>query len=134
MDPYLPVLESVPEVAHAKLIGKSRAVFAQTTNNLDALFFAEEAGSLGIVVDDKESNGSDDEGEETFEDKDPGPAVLAADAVHLGNAAGEQTAKGTGGSCSAEEDGHAETTFVATIPHLERMRGGCMRGKIRTVM
>lgn len=65
---------------------------------------------------------TEDKGDETLEDEDPGPAVESTNTVHLHDATGEETAKGTGGSGGREEDGHAETALVALIPHGDAVR------------
>lgn len=60
---------------------------------------------------------TDDKGQETLEDENPGPAVEVAKSVHLDDATGKETTKGAGGSGGGEEDGHAKATLPATVPH-----------------
>jgi len=62
---------------------------------------------------------TDNEGEKTLKDEQPAPATEATNAPHLSNTTGQQTTKSTGSSSGREEDGHAETALVTTVPHCD---------------
>lgn len=117
VDPDLPVLEGITEELPLELIRENGSVLFEAADDLLALSVAEELGSVGVVVHDEEGHDSEAESDETLEDEDPGPAVETTNTVHLHDAAGQETTKGTSSSGSGEEDGHAETALVALVPH-----------------
>ena len=52
----------------------------------------------------------------THEDENPSPTAVVANAIHLVDGEGEETAEGTGGGGGAEEDTGSESEFAALIP------------------
>lgn len=123
MHPNLPVLHGVPEEAHVEFVGEGAAVVYQTAGDLFALVFGEEGGRRGVVLHDEIRDDGHDEGDDTFEDEDPGPAAQTGNTVHFRNAAGEQAAERAGGRGGGEEDGHAETAFVTAVPAVGSISG-----------
>lgn len=84
-DPGLPVQKTLPDVLELQILaGRTELVILlQTANNDGALLLGQELGRVGEVLDNPERRSARDDGEEAFEDKDPRPAGLAADAVHV---------------------------------------------------
>jgi hypothetical protein len=63
-----------------------------------------------------EADDRNHDGEESFEDEDPGPARLSTDTVHVHDSSGQQATKGSGESCGTEEDGCSDTEFGSFVP------------------
>lgn len=59
---------------------------------------------------------TNNESDDPFENEDPSPSSLATNTGHLHEAASEQSTKGAGRCGGREEDGHAEATFMASVP------------------
>lgn len=99
-DPHLPVEPGLPKVLHGEFLvrGGGLLVEFEAANDAGAVIVGEELGFVGEIVDHPERGDADEDGEETFEDEDPGPARVAADAVHFFNGGGEEAAKGAGES------------------------------------
>ena len=63
-----------------------------------------------------EREDTEDDGSKAFKNKDPSPAWLSANALHLLDGSREQSAKGTSNSGCAEEDGSPDPEFGALVP------------------
>jgi len=68
---------------------------------------------------------TDDKSSETLKDKDPGPASLSSNAIHLRDTTSQETTESTSKSSSREEQSHPVTAFMTPIPHgdVERHTG-----------
>src|ERR1700685_95557 len=53
----------------------------------------------------------------TNQNENPPPAVISSNTLHMGNAPGEDTTKGTGQRCGTEEQSNAIMLLIAFIPH-----------------
>lgn len=65
-------------------------VLGQPGKEPGALFFGQELCGLGPVDDDELGGNSGDDGEQALEDEQPAPALVAAHAVHAGDAVREE--------------------------------------------
>jgi len=54
---------------------------------------------------------------QSLENENPGPPRLPTNTIHLSDTSSQETTKGTSKGSSGEEDCHAETAFVTSIPH-----------------
>lgn len=117
MAPNLPIGNSMFEVFCAILVGERAAVLFKTAGDFLLFGLSQELGGLRVVVHVEESNDGDDEGEKTLKDEDPRPAGETTEAFHLDDTTSEKTTESTSACCSREENGHAETTLVTTVPH-----------------
>ena len=117
VNPDLPVGEGSLEELHVELIREDGSILLKSADDFLLLTSREELGGIGVVVHDKESGDSSDKGHDTLNDEDPRPTSEAGNTVHLHDATGEETTESTSSSGSGEEDGHAETAFVSSIPH-----------------
>lgn len=113
----LPVRHGGVDVALVKVLGGAALLVGdEAALDTDALVGGQEAGALGPVEDHPPAEDAYEDGGKTLDDEDPGPAGFAADAVHLGDGCGEETAKGAGQSGGGEEDGGADTDFGSLVP------------------
>lgn len=110
VNPDLPVLESTPDILPPKLIRLrnlrmgtlllarrlSLTLILESENNKGALLLGQEFRSLGEIIEGVKGPAGDDDGDDALEDKDPTPAFEAADAIHLGDRKGQETAEGAG--------------------------------------
>lgn len=110
VDPDLPVLESTPNILPPKLIrlrnsrvstlllarSLSLTLILESKDDKGALLLGQELCGFGEIVEGEKGPAGDEDGDDALEDKDPTPAFEAADAVHLGDRKGEETAEGAG--------------------------------------
>ena len=68
------------------------------------------------IEDHPEGSNTDQDSCQPFQDENPGPAPLAANAVHLANSCSEETTKGARYSGSGKEDSSTNTEFAALVP------------------
>ena len=115
--PNFPIRNGMLEVFGTVLVGERAAVLFEAARNLLLFGLGQELGGLRVVVHVEEGNNGDDEGEKTFKNEDPRPAGEATDAFHLDDTTSKKATESTSAGCSREEDGHAETTLVTTVPH-----------------
>ena len=118
VQPSLPVCDTSPEVPHLKgfMLGAGLLVELQAADDALAVGRGEEGGVVGEVVDHPDGDDADEYGRDAFEDEDPGPAGLVADAVHLADGCCEEAAEGAGERGGGEKDGGSDTEFVAFVP------------------
>jgi len=69
----LPVLDSVEEVLGIELISEPTTVLLKTAGHLLFLLRSQELGGARVILHIEESDDSDDEGEDSFEDENPLP-------------------------------------------------------------
>jgi hypothetical protein len=63
-----------------------------------------------------ETGEAEDNGDNSFEDEDPGPTGTATEPVHLIDSGGEETTEGAGNGGGGEEDSGADTELRTFIP------------------
>ena len=116
--PRLPVDERGLHVARIDLsdAGACLAVGAEAAHGAELLVGVEEGGGVREVEDHPPAEDADEDGHQSFDDKDPAPPLVAGDAVHLRDGGGEETTEGSGESGSGEEESRAETEFLALVP------------------
>ena len=116
--PGLPVLDRGPEVRHLELLVlRARLLIPfQAADDAGPVDIGQEARLIREVVDHPEGSEADDDGQEAFEDEDPGPPSLAADTPHLPDRARQKPTEGARHGRGGEEDGHADTEFGTLVP------------------
>jgi len=116
--PGLPVLDGGPEVGHLELLvlGAGLLIGLEPTDDAGPVDVGQEGGLVREVVHHPEGGDPDEHGQEAFEDEDPGPAALAADAAHQADGGREQSAEGPGHGRGREEDGHADAELGSFVP------------------
>lgn len=122
-DNDLVVLEDASDVAEGDLAlnGRAALVRAQASRDKGLLIFAEPLHIFWEVGQPEEEEDTNDDSEEAFEDKDPAPAGIAADTAHLSDRCSKKTAECAGEGGAVEEEGVATLSFVATIPHADKV-------------
>ncbi|CCC11857.1 unnamed protein product [Sordaria macrospora k-hell] len=119
MDPDLPVLEGSLEVLDVELIGKGRTIELETVGDLLTLRRLEKLGGLRVVVHGEVGDDGNDESQDTLQDEEPAPSIVATNTLHLQDTTSQKTTESTGGGSSGEENGHAETALVTPVPHCD---------------
>lgn len=132
--PALPVLEGGGDVATVVLFsGVGLVVGSKTTTDTNAVLRGEEASGTRPVEDHPPAECTDEHGSDALlllsedakakgqcvsylNDENPGPAVLATNAIHQRDRCGKQTTERTGQCRSGEENGSAETKLGALVP------------------
>jgi len=117
-DVGIPVLQGGPDVGEFELLVARAALIVrgEAAEHARAVGVGEELSIVGEVVDEPEGGDGDDDDQGAFEDEDPPPAGEAAEAVHLLDGRGEETAEGLGEGGGGEENGDADGDFVAAVP------------------
>jgi hypothetical protein len=72
--------------------------------------------SLREIGNDPKANNGDNYSQQTLNNKDPAPALVAADSIHLRDSISQQAAKGTSERGGAEEEREAFLGFASFIP------------------
>ena len=85
------------------------------------LILLQELGSLRPIRDEPVAGNRDDDGEDTLQDKDPGPPTVACNSLHVGNCIGEQAAECACNDGSGEEKIEAPLQLVAAVVHGEQV-------------
>jgi hypothetical protein len=94
---HLVVGDEIDQVRPLELVGllgcRSAAVLDHVLDGKVVHLFGREpfTGESRSIRHDEEACGTNDHGDNPFEQEDPGPSRAAADAVHLRNAEGEKT-------------------------------------------
>ena len=63
----------------------------------------------------------DEAGENTFEDKDPTPSMIASYVVHLADGGSEQTAKSARKLCGGKEESESLLSLCSFVPHADQV-------------
>lgn len=94
----LVVLEYVLDVGQSRLSLSTGGALVgmKTGGDVGPLLVVEPLDLLGEVGKQKVKGKADEDGEKTFENEDPAPAHVAANALHLPDGCGEKSSKGTG--------------------------------------
>ena len=64
---------------------------------------------------------SDQDSEDSLQDKDPPPRTVTMDSLHLSNSRSQQTTKGTGERSGNEEETEPLLGLIALVPHGEKI-------------
>lgn len=127
--PDLPLLDRIQHVPRPDLVGvgdaaSARAGFeSQAVNQELLLVLVKEFGGFRAIREAPPHHEGAENRDETFEDKDPLPAIFAGNALHLLDGESEKTGEGTGERGSDIEDGHTLLDFVPQIPQGKKI--GC---------
>lgn len=65
---------------------------------------------------------TNNESQDALNDEDPGPTTFASNTFHGGNGSRQETTERASRRSRREEDSHAETTFMASVPHGDIVR------------
>lgn len=101
--------------------GAGLSISAQTTLSSQLLFGAEEAGRVWEIENHPPAEDADEDGDETLNNEDPAPALVSANAVHLGDGSSQETTEGTSKSSGREEKSSAETELLTLVPATSSM-------------
>lgn len=101
------------------MFSRALLVLLQTPQHTHAILRRQKLGLVGEIVHEEEGKKADENGQCTLDDEDPGPSSDASLAVQLLNGSRKETSKGASQRGGGEEDGGADTEFVALVPARE---------------
>lgn len=88
----------------------------ETALNASTFVGRQEASGIRPIEDHPPADNTDKGSRDALDDKDPGPARPAANAVHERNSGREQPSKGPGEGRGREEHGAPDTDLRALVP------------------
>ena len=118
VEPGLPILDGGPEIRHAELLvlGGRLLIGFQAADDPLSIGLGEEGGLVREIEDHPEAGDPHQDRRQPFQDENPGPSPLAANAIHLSNRSGEQATERARHRCSREEDGGTDAELGSFIP------------------
>ena len=91
-------------------------VLLQPPDDACLIIRIQERSLIREVMNHPEAENANNYSGQTFENEDPRPSLLIANAIHQSNSGCQQPAKGSADRCCREENGSPDTEFVALIP------------------
>jgi len=133
MDVDLPVANRLPDVLDVKLVGEMAMVDLEAALDLGPLLGREEFCTakcqstysvarsntslrFWVVVDDPIRRKRHQDARKTFKNKNPRPGRQSTNTIHLGNASGQDAAKGASKRGGGEKQRHPEPALVSAVP------------------
>lgn len=124
-DNDLIIFEDVADILEgcAALHGGTPLIGAEAGRDKRLFAVGEPLDLFGEVGKPKVEEEADNDGQQAFEDEDPAPSSVAADATHLSDRCSEETAEGSCESGAVEEERVSPLRLVAPVPHADEVEG-----------
>lgn len=116
LQPYFPILECVPHKLAVVVVCEAIGVMGQPILHFVFLLCGQESCRSGVVVDEPECSESHDNGHDSLQYENPGPAWLSGCSIHFIDATGQETSKCTCNRGCGEEHSSSEGTLTAAVP------------------